>query len=56
MTRSTARTVALALVAALVVALPAGADYEAGQRAWDVGRPDEALAESCILMYSNRSP
>ena len=33
------------LAATLLAAQPAGADFEAGQRAWDAGRPDEALAE-----------
>ena len=33
------------LVATLVAVQPAGADFEAGQRAWDAGRPDEALTQ-----------
>ena len=33
------------LALALLCALPAGADYDAGQRAWDAGRPDEALVQ-----------
>ena len=37
------RTAALALV--LLGALAARADFEAGQRAWDAGRPGEALAQ-----------
>ena len=38
-----ARAVVLAL--AVLCALPAGADYAAGQEAWDAGRPDDALAQ-----------
>lgn len=30
----------LALALALVGVTPAGADYEAGQRAWEAGRPE----------------
>ena len=37
------RVVVLGLV--LLGALGARADFEAGQRAWDAGRPDEALAQ-----------
>ena len=33
------------LVLALVAAQPVRADYEAGQRAWDAGRPDEAVVQ-----------
>ena len=33
------------LVATLVAAQPARADFEAGQRAWDAGRPNEALTQ-----------
>ena len=33
------------LVATLVAVQSAGADFEAGQRAWDAGRPDEALTQ-----------
>ena len=33
------------LVATLVAVQPARADFEAGQRAWDAGRPDEALTQ-----------
>ena len=33
------------LMLALSVAQPARADYAAGQRAWDAGRPDEALTQ-----------
>ena len=33
------------LLAVLVLALPVEADYEAGQRAWDAGRADQALTE-----------
>ena len=43
MTRSALRTAVLAV--ALVASLAARADYEAGQRAWEAGRPDEALAQ-----------
>ena len=43
MIRNTIRTAMLAL--ALLCALPSGADYEAGQQAWEAGRPDEALAQ-----------
>ena len=43
MVGSAIRIVVLAL--ALLGALGARADYEAGQRAWDAGRPDEALAQ-----------
>ena len=43
MIRDAIRKAVLAL--ALVCALPAGADYETGQRAWDAGRSDEALAQ-----------
>ena len=38
------RAWALALVVALAAAAPAGADFEAGQRAWDAGRHAEAVA------------
>ena len=43
MASNAVRTGMLAL--ALLCALPAGADYDAGQRAWDAGRPDEALVQ-----------
>ena len=43
MRRNALRTAVLAVV--LLAALAARADYEAGQRAWDAGRPDEALAQ-----------
>ena len=43
MIRDVIRTAMLAL--AVLCALPAGADYDAGQRAWDAGRPDEALVQ-----------
>ena len=43
MIRNVVRLVVLAL--AVACALPAGADYEAGQQAWDAGRPDEALSQ-----------
>ena len=43
MIRSVMRLVVLAI--AVACALPAWADYEAGQKAWDAGRPDEALAQ-----------
>ena len=43
MARSAIRTALL--VAALLVVQSAGADFEAGQRAWDAGRPDEALTQ-----------
>ena len=43
MVASAVRTAVLAL--ALFGALAARADFEAGQRAWDAGRPDEALTE-----------
>ena len=43
MIRDAIRTTMLAL--AFLCALPAGADYAAGQQAWDAGRPDEALAQ-----------
>ena len=43
MTSNAVRAAVMAL--ALACVLPAGADYEAGQQAWDAGRPDEALAE-----------
>ena len=43
MTSHTIRTAMLAL--AVLCALPARADYDAGQRAWDAGRPDEALVQ-----------
>ena len=33
------------LAATLVAVQPARADFEAGQRAWDAGRPDEALTQ-----------
>ena len=36
---------AVLLTAALIAASSARADYEAGQRAWDAGRPDVALTE-----------
>ena len=36
---------AVLAVALACAALPARADYEAGQREWGAGRPDEALAE-----------
>ena len=37
-------TAVLVLVVVLAGALPVHADYEEGQRAWDAGRPDEALS------------
>ena len=43
MTRAAFRTALLVL--ALVAIQPLRADYDAGQRAWDAGRPDEALAQ-----------
>ena len=43
MTSNAIRAAVTAL--AFLCALPAGADYEAGQQSWDAGRPDEALAE-----------
>ena len=43
MTRSAIRTALL--VAALLVVQPAGADFETGQKAWDAGRPGEALTQ-----------
>ena len=43
MVGSVVRIAVLGLV--LLGALAARADYEAGQRAWDEGRPDEALAQ-----------
>ena len=43
MTRAAFRTALLVL--ALVAVQPLRADYDAGQRAWDAGRPDEALAQ-----------
>ena len=43
MTRNTLR--ALLLAATVILAPTARADYEAGQRAWEAGRPDVALAE-----------
>ena len=43
MSRDVIWTAILAL--AFLCALPARADYDAGQRAWDAGRPDEALAQ-----------
>ena len=43
MASNAVRTGILAL--AVLCALPAGADYDAGQRAWDAGRPDEALVQ-----------
>ena len=43
MVGSAVRVAVLAL--ALFGALAARADFEAGQRAWDAGRPDEALAQ-----------
>ena len=39
------RVAAQALIAALVIALPTMADYEAGQRALDAGDPGEALTQ-----------
>ena len=39
------RTVLVALALVLVLAQPARADYEAGQHAWDAGRPVEALEQ-----------
>lgn len=42
-TRISVRSIALVL--ALVCAGPTWGDYEAGQRAWDAGRTDEALAQ-----------
>ena len=38
------RAKGLALGLAFAAVAPAGADYEAGQRAWDAGRPAEAVA------------
>ena len=43
MARSVIRTALL--LAALLAVQSAGADFEAGQRAWDAGRPDEALTQ-----------
>ena len=43
MRRSALRTAVLAV--ALLAALPARADFEAGQQAWDAGRTDEALGQ-----------
>jgi len=43
MARSAIRTALL--VAALLAAQPARADFEAGQQAWDAGRPEEALTQ-----------
>ena len=43
MMRSALRTMVLA--AALLSVLPAQADFEAGQQAWDAGRTGEALAQ-----------
>ena len=43
MASNAVRTAMLAL--AVLCALPARADYDAGQRAWDAGRPDEALVQ-----------
>ena len=34
-----------ALVLTLMSTTPAGADYEAGQRAWDAGQRNAAIAE-----------
>ena len=34
-----------AIILALVCSAPAGAEYEAGQRAWEAGRRDEAITE-----------
>ena len=42
--RRSFRTCALALVLAFAAVVPAWADFEAGQRAWDAGRPAEAVA------------
>ena len=39
------RTTTVAFALLLVLALPARADYEAGQRAWDAGHPAEALEQ-----------
>ena len=39
------RIAMMALAAALVATQPARADYDAGQRAWDAGRPGEALTQ-----------
>ena len=41
----TTRLAMTVLVVALVATQPARADYEAGQRAWDAGRPDEAVVQ-----------
>ena len=45
MRRTRVATAVLALAVTLAVALPATADFEAGQQAWDAGRPDEALTQ-----------
>ena len=45
MVRVAIRTAALSLALVAVCALPARADYEAGQAAWDAGQYPEALAE-----------
>ena len=36
---------ALAVTLVITCALPAGADYDVGKRAWDAGKPAEALAQ-----------
>ncbi len=45
MTRHTLRVLMLALALMLICALPAQADYAVGKRAWDAGKPAEALKE-----------
>ena len=39
------RSAALTVTLVITCALPAGADYEAGERAWAAGKPAEALAQ-----------
>ncbi len=39
------RSATLAVLFVTVCALSAGADYDAGKRAWDAGKPTEALAQ-----------
>ncbi|MCY4443056.1 MAG: SUMF1/EgtB/PvdO family nonheme iron enzyme [Deltaproteobacteria bacterium] len=43
--RFTTRSAALAVAFVMICALSAAADYEAGKRAWDAGKPAEALAQ-----------
>ena len=43
--RHAIRSAALTVTLVVMCALPAGADYDAGKRAWDAGKPTEAVAQ-----------